>query len=98
MKNLNLIDTINPTYLINYQNGYIQPATADTLSGTIEEATENFAYTQHDVLITNMNGNPIAISRWYNTPPDETIDDQPLEIIGAGWYDRFTDYETGEYI
>ena len=97
MKNLDRIDIIEPTYLINYQNGYIQPATADTLSAAIEEATENLSYTQHDVVITNMNGN-IAISRWYSTPPDETIDDQPLEIIGSGWYDRFTDYETGEYI
>ena len=97
MKNLDLIDTINPTYLINYQNGYTQPATADTFEGAIEEATENLAYTQCDVLITDMKGNPLAISRWYSTL-DETIDNQPLEVIGSGWYDRFTDYETGEYI
>ena len=97
MKNLDLIDTINPSYLIDYQNGYMQPATAGTLDGAIAEATENFAYTQCDVIIKMMDGKPLAISRWYSTL-DESIDDQPLEIIGSGWYDRFTDYETGEYI
>ena len=43
-----------------------------------------------------MDGKPLAISRWYSTPYFE--EDEPLEIIGSGWYDRFTDYETGEYI
>ena len=96
MKNLDLIDTINPSYLIDYQNGYMQPATAGTLDGAIAEATENFAYTQCDVIIKMMDGKPLAISRWYSTPYFE--DDEPLEIIGYGWYDRFVDYETGEYI
>ena len=98
MKNLDLIDTISPSYLINYQNGYIQPSTSETLEGAIEEATESLAYTQCDVVITEINGNPLAISRWYSTTPDDSIGDEPLEIIGSGWYDRFTDYETGEYI
>ena len=97
MKNLDRIDTIQPHYLINYQNGYTQPATSDTLEGAIEEATENLAYTQCDVIITDLYLNPLAISRWYSTTPDETIGDEPLEIIGSGWYDRFADYETGEY-
>lgn len=98
MKNLEFIDTIEPTFLIDYQNGYVEPSAAETLSGAIEEATENFAYTQCSVIIKTMDGTSLAISRWYNTPPDETIGDEPLEIIGSGWYDRFTDYETGEYI
>ena len=98
MKNLDLIDTINPTYLIDYQNGYVEPTAAETLVDVMEEAIEKFAYTQQDVVIKSLDGKPLAISRWYSTPPDETIDDQPLEIIGSGWYDRFTDYETGEYI
>jgi len=99
MKELSNYATMEPTFLIDYCNGYTLPTDAKDLQQAIEEATEQFAYTQQNVIIKDyQTQKPVVVSRWYSVEPDESIGDEPLEIIGSGWYDRFVDYETGEYI
>ena len=84
------------TYKIDYCNGFFLTIEAEDLKEATQKAMESAAYTQCDIKIRDEDYNAIAVSRWYDVPPEDW--DKPLLEIGGGFYDGFQDIKYSEYI
>lgn len=75
-------------YIINYHTGVKHEVEVDDLNEAKTIAQEGISYTQENVSIEK-DGEVITIARWYGVKPAE--DDDVLEVIGGGFYQRWSD-------
>ncbi|WP_336992614.1 hypothetical protein [Bacillus toyonensis] len=76
-------------FLINYHTGITEEIEVYNLNKAKEIAKEGIAYTQEKITIETLEGEVITTSYWYGVQPQE--DDEVLEIVGAGFYQAWSD-------
>lgn len=75
-------------YVINYNTGAgNEVVEVNNLGEAKEIAKDGMRYTQMHVNIEDMEGNIVAISRWYGVNPEEVEDADVIEVFGdSGFY------------
>lgn len=76
-------------YIINYNTGIFEEVEADDLNEVKEIAREGMRYTQQSITIETEDGEVITTARWFGVKPFS--DDEVLEMIGGGFYQRWDD-------
>lgn len=73
-------------YYINYCNGIVKE-TCGFLEDVQQIADNNASYTQHNIIIENELGEPVAIRKWYGVKPEE--EDDIIQFGDCGYYDHW---------
>lgn len=78
------------TYTLNAHNGFTEKFEADTLQEAKDYADNAIGYTQENLSI-EVDGEPIAVRRWWGIVPD-TDDDGDIICFGSyGYYSEWED-------
>lgn len=75
------------TYYINYNTGAGNDY-ADTLEEAMQIADANACYTQQNITIEDIDGNAVAIRRWWGVEYDPETDycEDPIDYGSWGYY------------